>query len=48
VAFLAAETFDFANGHSFDPEVGKGLFDLFEFEGFDDGFDFFHIFVSLL
>ena len=42
VAFLAAETFDFGDGHAVDGELGEGVFYVFEFEGFDDGFDLFH------
>ena len=42
VAFLPPESFDFADGHSFHADVGEGVFYFFEFEGLDDGFDFFH------
>lgn len=42
MAFLTAKTFDFHDGHSFDPNLREGLLDVFEFEGLDDRFDFFH------
>ena len=42
VAFLAAETFDFAHGHAGDADFGECFTYIVEFEGFDDGFDFFH------
>ena len=42
VAFLAAEAFHFSDGHAFDTDGGKGFFDLFQFEGLDDGDDEFH------
>jgi hypothetical protein len=42
VAFLAAEAFHFSDGHAFDADGGKGFFDLFQFEGLDDGDDEFH------
>src|SRR5262245_20419477 len=46
VAFLPSEAFDFGDGHPLDPELGQRLFDLFELEGFDDGFQFFHVKVN--
>ena len=46
VAFLATESLHFADGHAVDTGFGEGFFDFFEFEGLDDGFDFFHWFFS--
>src|SRR5205823_6739201 len=46
VPFLTAESFDFGDGHPFDPELSQRLFDLLELEGFDDGFQFFHLRVN--
>ena len=43
VAFLAAEPFDFADGHAFDADFAEGIFDFFQFEWLDDGFNFLHI-----
>lgn len=42
VPFLAAETFYFSHGHTFDADVCECFFYLFEFEGLDDCFDQFH------
>jgi hypothetical protein len=42
VAFLAAEAFDFGDRHAFNAEAGEGVFDVFEFEGLNDGLNFFH------
>ena len=42
VAFLAAKPFHFGHGHAVDADFMEGVFDFFEFERFDDGFDFFH------
>jgi len=42
VAFLASETFHFRNGHAFDAHTRQSFFNVLEFEGFDDGLDFFH------
>ena len=42
VALLAAETFDFANGHAFDTGSGERFLDLLKLEWFDDGLDFLH------
>src|SRR5262249_8066403 len=42
MALLAAKAFDFSDGHAFDTNVSEGILDLFEFEGFDDGFNFLH------
>ena len=42
MTFLATEAFDFRDGHAFDAYLGEGFFDVFDFEWFDDGFDFFH------
>ena len=46
VALLAAEAFDFGDGHALDSDFREGVFDLFEFERFDDGFDFLHVGVT--
>src|ERR1043165_6329117 len=43
VAFLAAESFHFGNGHSFDAHVSEGILHFFELEWFYDCFDFLHI-----
>ncbi len=42
VAFLAAEALDFGDGQALHAHAGQRFFDFLEFEGFDDGFDFFH------
>src|ERR1035437_1954376 len=42
MAFLAAEAFDYADRHSFDSHLVQGVFDFFQLERFDDGFDLFH------
>ena len=42
VAFLAAEAADFGDGHALDADFRESRFHVFEFEGLDDGFDFFH------
>jgi hypothetical protein len=42
VTFLTAEAFDFADRHAFHADFGEGFFYFLQFEGFDDGFDFFH------
>jgi hypothetical protein len=39
--FLTAEPLDFGDGHPFNSQFGECLFDLFEFERFDDRFQFF-------
>jgi len=41
-----AENYDCRDSHSFDPKLGQRLFDLFELERFDDGFQFFHVKVN--
>src|SRR5207247_9236276 len=46
MSFLPAKTFDFGDSHSFDAELGQRLFDFFELERFDDGFQFFHVEVN--
>src|SRR5881397_2438314 len=43
VALLTSEPLDFAHGHPFDAHVAQGVFDFFQLERLDDGFDFFHI-----
>ena len=43
MAFLTAETFDFAHSHSLNADLGQGFLDVLHFEGLDDGFDFFHV-----
>jgi hypothetical protein len=42
VTFLAAESFDFGNGHSFDADLTEGIFHFFQLERFYDCFDFLH------
>ena len=42
VPFLTSEAFDFSDGHAFDADFRQGFLNVFEFERFDDGFDFFH------
>ena len=42
VPLLAAEAFDFGDRHAFDADAGQCFFDLFQFERFDDGLNFFH------
>ncbi len=42
MAFLAAESFDFRNGHSLNADFGESFLHFFKFEGFNNGFDFFH------
>ena len=42
VALLASEAFDFGHGETLDPHACERFFDFFEFEGLDDGVDFFH------
>src|SRR6266480_1110596 len=41
VSFLPAKPFDFGDSHPFDAKLCQRLFDLFELEWFDDGFQFF-------
>ena len=41
---LPAETLDLRDGQPLNADSRKSLFDLFEFEGFDDGFTFFTCF----
>ena len=41
-ALLTAESFDLDDGHAFHSHFREGFFDVFEFEGLDDRFDFFH------
>ena len=42
VALLAAEALDFGDGHALDADFAEGVFDFFELEGLDDGFNFLH------
>jgi hypothetical protein len=42
VPLLASEAFNLGNGETLDPHAGERFFDFFEFEGLDDGVDFFH------
>ena len=35
------------DGHAFDADFAERVLDFFEFERFDDGFDFFHVAVTL-
>ena len=42
VPFLASETFDLADSHSFDPYLAKRILHLLKFEGFDNRLNFFH------
>jgi hypothetical protein len=48
VALLPAEALDLGDGHALDAEFVQGVFDVFEFERLDDGFDFFHSFPDSL
>src|SRR5262245_42228395 len=42
MAFLTAETFDFAHSHALNANVAESVLYLFEFERFNNGFDFLH------
>ena len=42
VALLAAKALHLGDGQALRAHSGQRLFNFFEFEGFDDGFDFFH------
>ena len=42
VAFLAAESFDFADGHAFDADFAEGVLHFLQLEWLDDRFDFLH------
>src|SRR6266516_1651617 len=46
VSFLPAKPFDFGDSRPFDAKLCQSLFDLFELEWFDDGFQFFHVRVN--
>ena len=46
VALLAAKPFDFTDRHSLNPDIAEGVFNFFEFEGLNYGFDFLHIRLS--
>ena len=49
VPLLTAEAFHLSEGHSFDPCFTEGFFDVFNFEGLDDGFYFLHcVWLSLI
>ena len=39
MTFLTTEAFDFRHSHTFDADLGESFFDLFQFEGLDDGDD---------
>src|ERR1017187_7746528 len=43
VPLLPTEALDFADRHSFNPHLRQGVFDFFQLERLDDGFDLFHI-----
>jgi hypothetical protein len=43
VAFLPAESLDFADGHSLNTHLGERFFDVLHFEGLDYGLDLFHV-----
>jgi hypothetical protein len=43
VSFLAAEAFDFGNGHALDAEFVESILHLVQLEWFDDGFNFLHV-----
>ncbi len=40
VAFLSSKALHFGHGHAVDAEFAQGVFDFFELERFDDGFNF--------
>src|SRR5207245_3460561 len=40
--FLAAKSFDFAHRHPLQPNLGQGVFDLFDLERLYNRFDFLH------
>ena len=42
VAFLAAKTFDFGDGHALDADFAQGIFNFLQLEWLNDRFDFFH------
>src|SRR5688572_26255607 len=42
VALLAAKPFDFTDRHPLDADVAEGVFNFFQFEGLNYGFDFLH------
>jgi hypothetical protein len=42
MTLLASETFDLGHSYSLDAELGQGLPDVIEAEGFDDRGDHFH------
>jgi hypothetical protein len=42
MAFLASKALDFRDGQPLHANASQSLLDLFQFEGFDDRFDFFH------
>jgi hypothetical protein len=42
MAVLAAEPFDFADGHAADADLKQGVAHFVQFERFDDGFNFLH------
>ena len=44
VALLAAETFHFTHGHSFNSNTSESFFDVFELKRFDNSLDFLHRF----
>jgi hypothetical protein len=46
MALLAPETLHFGHRNTLDIELGKGLADLVELEGFDNGGDHFHAIAS--
>jgi hypothetical protein len=42
VTLLSSEAFYLRDGHPFHAQLSQGVFDFFEFERLDDGFDLFH------
>jgi hypothetical protein len=42
MTFLSAKTLDLGNRNAGDPQVGQGLPDVIQLEGFDDGGNQFH------
>jgi hypothetical protein len=46
VASLPAEAFDLTDGHTCDPDIVQGLFDVIQFKGLYDCLDLLHLFFS--
>src|SRR5512139_2583934 len=47
MAFLTPKPFDFRYGHPLNTDFQQGIFNLFQFKRFDDGFNQFHVDASL-